>query len=196
MKKGRFACSSLSHQKELVISLDCFTSFTKLIRITAWIKRFIKACRSIKVARPTSEVLPLSVEELVTAEYYWICLSQHNNFCFSTEIKRLKSEHSIASDSCLLSLHPFVDSNGILRVGGREQNSNLTYSAMHPIILHGKHPVTRLIIQSEHFRLLHPRFSLRYSIVNFTSLDVAKSCVLRLVVAVLVVTKQRNPDLK
>ena len=76
------------------------------------------------------------------------------------------SEHSITSDSCLLSLNPFLDSDGILRVGGREQNSNLTYSAMHPIILHGKLPVTRLIIWREHLRLLHAGPTLLTLVLN------------------------------
>ena len=151
-------------QKELIISLDRFSSFTKLIRITAWIKRFIKACRSKKVARSTSEILPLSVGELVEAEYYWISHSQHK--WFSAESKGLKSEHSVTSDICLLSLHPFVDSNGVLRDGGREQHSNLTYSTMHPIILHGKDSTTRLIVQSEHLRLFHAGPTLLTSVLN------------------------------
>ena len=43
----------------------------------------------------------------------------------------------------------------MLRVGGRECNSVLLYSRMHPIILHGSHRLTRIIICSEHLRLLH-----------------------------------------
>ena len=37
---------------------------------------------------------------------------------------------------------------------------------MHPIILHGKHPVTRLIIQSEHLWLLHAGPTLLTSVLN------------------------------
>ena len=45
-----------------------------------------------------------------------------------------------------------MDSTDVLRVGGREQNSN---RSQHPIILPGKHPVTKLIVRSEHLHLLH-----------------------------------------
>ena len=48
-----------------------------------------------------------------------------------------------------------MDDDGLLRVGGREQKSNRAYSTQHPIVLHGGNPITRLIIRSEHLRLLH-----------------------------------------
>lgn len=57
--------------------------------------------------------------------------------------------------SCLRTLCPFIDSSGLLRVGGRVGNSELAYSQRHPIILHGRHTVTKLVIRSEHIRLLH-----------------------------------------
>ncbi len=52
-------------------------------------------------------------------------------------------------------MRPFLDESGILRVGGREGHSELPYASRHPIVLSAKHPVTRLILHSEHARLLH-----------------------------------------
>ena len=53
-------------------------------------------------------------------------------------------------------LRPFLDqSNALLRVGGRVSHSDLSYSKKHPFILHGAHPLTRLIIRGEHVRLMH-----------------------------------------
>ena len=43
----------------------------------------------------------------------------------------------------------------MLRVGGRESTSKLSYENQHPLIFHGKHPLTKLLIRSEHTRLLH-----------------------------------------
>ena len=45
--------------------------------------------------------------------------------------------------------------SGLLCVGGRQQHSQMSYSQKHPIILHHKHPLTHLIIQSAHLRLSH-----------------------------------------
>ena len=43
----------------------------------------------------------------------------------------------------------------ILRVGGRLSQSLKDYNSRHPLILHGKHHFTSLIIESEHKRLCH-----------------------------------------
>ena len=89
----------------------------------------------------------------MAAENYWISISQEDHF--KEEVRALTSNNALPSKSCLLSLHPLLDSSGILRVSGREQNSKLSYSNLHPVILHGKHPVTKLIIHTEHLHLLH-----------------------------------------
>ena len=96
---------------------------------------------------------PLTVRELVKAETYWISVAQSQ--CFSTELKSLNSTNTLPSSSALFPLHPFTDSQGVFRVSGRKQESKLAYSMMHPVILDGKHQLTKLIIRTEHSRLLH-----------------------------------------
>ena len=71
------------------------------------------------------------------------------------EIMHLQRDHQPHKLSSLISLHPFMDASGIIRVGGREQKSNRAYSTQHPVVIHGSHPATRLLIHSEHIRLLH-----------------------------------------
>ena len=100
-----------------------------------------------------------------------IRLSQSDHF--GTEIETIKKGCLPSSTSGLLSLHPFVDSSGLLRVGGRLKNSPWSYSRKHPLIIHGKHYLTKLIIRSEHLRLLHAgpshltsSLSIRYHIVG------------------------------
>ncbi|XP_059217672.1 uncharacterized protein LOC131994802 [Stomoxys calcitrans] len=61
---------------------------------------------------------------------------------FSEEYKALKSDKEIASSSKLYSLAPIIDEFGLIRVGGRLQNSTLDFDARHPIILPKKHPFT------------------------------------------------------
>ena len=86
-------------------------------------------------------------------ETYWFSISQQKHF--AEEIDAIQRKVTLPNSSCLLLLHPIVDSSGLLRVGSREQNSRAPYSSQHPIILHGKHPVSKLLIQSEHLRLLY-----------------------------------------
>ncbi len=57
--------------------------------------------------------------------------------------------------SSILNLNPFINCNGVLHVGGRQRNSKLKFCMRHPTILYGKHPVSKLLIRTEHVRLLH-----------------------------------------
>ncbi len=42
-----------------------------------------------------------------------------------------------------------------LCVGGRQENALSSYDTRHPVILHGSHPISKLLIRREHIRLLH-----------------------------------------
>lgn len=53
-------------------------------------------------------------------------------------------------------MHPFLDKNGILCVGGRIQNaSHCSYDKIDPMLIDSKHNFTKLLFESEHLRLLH-----------------------------------------
>ncbi|XP_055840613.1 uncharacterized protein LOC129908257 [Episyrphus balteatus] len=55
----------------------------------------------------------------------------------------------------MASLNPFVDPDGIIRVGGRLKNANLHYDQQHPIILAPNHHFTKLILHEAHEKTLH-----------------------------------------
>ena len=92
------------------------------------------------------------MQELVDAEAYWITVAQQSDF--GGEISSLTRGKTLPKGK-LLPLHPFLDEHGLLRVGGRAKHLGLPFSQCHPIILHGKHILTRLIFQTKHLRLLH-----------------------------------------
>ncbi|KAG7198908.1 hypothetical protein KM043_015726 [Ampulex compressa] len=52
-------------------------------------------------------------------------------------------------------LSPFLDDDGIIRVGGRLRNARSVYTSKCPILLPKIHPLTELIINQEHKRNLH-----------------------------------------
>ena len=74
---------------------------------------------------------------------------------FSREIKNLQDQEPLHRRSKLLSLAPYLDDSGLIRVGGRLENSKLTTSQRHPILLPPNHPVTRLIFKHYHTVSLH-----------------------------------------
>jgi hypothetical protein len=74
---------------------------------------------------------------------------------YAQEIKDLKEQQEIASSSSIKTPHPFIDKEGLLRVGGRLQQSMLPYQAMHQMILPANHHFTKLVVSAEHLRLHH-----------------------------------------
>lgn len=114
--------------------------------------RFVSNCRA-RQKNLTRASGPLTVKELHKAVSHWISISQAAHF--KTEVAALRSGTSLPRSSPLVSLNVFRDEDGLLRVGGRQQNSKLSYDRQHPIILHGTNPVSKLLIHSEHLRLLH-----------------------------------------
>lgn len=72
---------------------------------------------------------------------------------FSEDIKLLQTHKQVKGE--LKPLAPFLDNEGIIRVGGRLQNATLPYAAQHPAVLPNKSIITDLIVRNEHIRLLH-----------------------------------------
>lgn len=73
--------------------------------------------------------------------------------CFPKELHSLSSQGRVHKNSHILRLNPFIDEDGILRVGvGRVHASTLPQSAKYPILLPGRHPLSHLIVMHEHER--------------------------------------------
>ncbi|GFW85018.1 integrase catalytic domain-containing protein [Trichonephila clavipes] len=71
------------------------------------------------------------------------------------EIRSIKKQISLPPKSPLRSLHPFIDEHGLVRVGGRLQNSQLRFNSKHPIILPSQHSISELLIKEQHIAHLH-----------------------------------------
>ena len=144
---------TMTREKASIIPIDRYSSYTKLKRVTARVLRFVNNCRSKKDGRPTQSSPFLTTQELHAAETYWVSIAQEDYF--EKEIQAIKKGKVLPKSSPLLSLHPIIDSSGVIRVGGRGCNQKVPYSSQHPVILSGKHPLARLIIHFEHLCLLH-----------------------------------------
>ena len=146
-----------------IVSTTQYSSFEKLKGITAWIFRFVKNLRSPLSERYLSPFL--LVTELSSAENDWLMIAQKESL--PNEYNALKNGEPISKSSRLLPFRPIFDENhSIVRVGGRLSNSSLSHSQQHPVILDGNHPVTKLIILSEHLRLMHAGPTLLLSSLN------------------------------
>lgn len=128
-----------------------FSSFSKLQRTVAYCFRFVRNSLS-KFKRNDKITGSLTTAEIVNATRALILASQSASF--TKEIAELKRNGMVSKKSKILSLSPFLE-NGILRVGGRLKNAVFNADQKHPILMHDKHPLTKLIIRGEHVRNLH-----------------------------------------
>lgn len=139
---------TLSAQTSFVNELIAkHSNFGKLQRVLAYVLRFVNRIRGKLEAKNY-----LEVSELDAAEKLIILHQQGNEF--QHDITELRRKGQVSKNSKIASLCPFIDKDGILRVGGRLQNSNLPYNKKHPMILKKSH-LADIIIQKIHFLTLH-----------------------------------------
>lgn len=174
--------------------LSKFSSINKLVRVTAYVLRFIKNWNNKKFGR-SLEIGTLTSRELQVSQT--LILRHVQFYSFPIEITALSSGKNLPSNSKLLSLRPFLGSNGLLRVGGRLENANIGYDQKHQILLPKSHHVTRMIITDHHLRNLHagPSSTLssiqqEFWIVN--ARDTVRYCLKRCVIC----TRHRATTLK
>ncbi|KRZ57806.1 hypothetical protein T02_4689 [Trichinella nativa] len=126
-------------EEDIKLNPERFEDFEKLIRVTAYCRRFLANCRHPESNRRLGL---LTLVELQIAENYWIRKAQRE--CFANEIQQLLNGKRITSNSQLIHLDSFLDENGLMRINGQLQNSTLPEMTKHPLILPDKHPLTRV----------------------------------------------------
>ncbi|XP_043258500.1 uncharacterized protein LOC122400851 [Colletes gigas] len=112
----------------------------------------VKDIQELRVTLLESNTGPLSVFELRRAQDSIITNIQRTHF--TREFQELNTKGMVSKTSKLYALSPFIE-HGIIRVGGRLQNSNIRYSQKHPILLPKSNHVSYLIIRNEHHRCMH-----------------------------------------
>ena len=154
-----------------LLNPDSFSTWERLVRVTAWCRRFInnckKAVRGQYVTKGNVEVpfvhaddiqmRELTPEEMDRAERYWIAQSQEDAYC--SAYRQLASGKDAKLSDALAPLSPEMDKSAepwILKVGGRLQAAKSLPSGLcNPIILPGRHRITQLLIEREDRRCSH-----------------------------------------
>lgn len=138
--------------KQLPEVFQRFSSFQKLIRVIAYVLRFIRNWCSRKLHLPP-QLEALSVSELNLSET--LILRHLQSVCFPMELHALSRRHPLPNNSKLLSLSPFINKDRLLCVGGRLNHANIPTRKKHPPLLPKNHPLTHLIIEDHHRSNLH-----------------------------------------
>ena len=127
-----------------------FSKLNRLLWVTAYCQRFFYNCRQQSTNRRTTQLTTQEVHQAILC-----CVKLVQQAAYSKELSELSEQHEVSKTSNIKSLHPFTDKEGILRVGGRLQQSDLPYQTMHQIILPHHQHLTKLIVVHEHIRLHH-----------------------------------------
>jgi len=123
-----------------------YSSWYNLKRAVAWILRLKRFLQSKKVCDDSRK--SLSVDDLAEAEL--VILRYVQSKSFPQELKSLSAGKPVGKGSAVRCLDPFVDSEGLIRVGGRVRGADLVPSQVHPILVPHDHPVAVLIVHECH----------------------------------------------
>ena len=134
------------------------------------------ASREVKLTRQTGgeSIRPLpkvsvTLTELHAAEREVLKVVQREHFHDEMQVlkelkevgelttRKIARERNLAvkKSSCLYRLDPFLDENGVIRVGGRVRRANLPFATKHPVILPRKSHITDLLIRFWHAKVNH-----------------------------------------
>ncbi|KAJ8031579.1 hypothetical protein HOLleu_24812 [Holothuria leucospilota] len=151
----KFICHKVTLQQR-TLGVERFSKFsswkslvraiTNLIHVASSFKAESK-CKGWHYCEKTK-----SVEEVLKAEA--VIIRNLQSEAFASEITELRTG-KLTKGNKLMTLNPYVDCEGILRVGGRLQHAQLSKRAMHPAILPKGHHVTGLIINHYHLQCNH-----------------------------------------
>ena len=161
VKKQSFAIKALEFPS-IAERLERFSDWNKARRAIALCLRLKLRLLGKKQYHSNGKYESPTANELYAADSEIIRITQ--NSAFQTDLKSIaslppsNSDHNIAKDrktklrklTLLRQLDAFVDTDGLLRVGGRLQNAEIQHHLKHPIILPRNHHVSHLIIKHYH----------------------------------------------
>ena len=124
-----------------VIDLARYRNLMKVLRVTAYVLRFIDNLKNRKVGKQGSKGV-LSVKEIEAAEKAWIAYTQEE-FQKEPEFGNIKVQLGLESE------------DGVLVCKGRLGESDLDYRAKYPVILPKGNPFTNLVMIDCHSRVYH-----------------------------------------
>ena len=131
--------------RDIAAVVDCqrFCSKVRLVRVTAYVIRFINRLKSM-VKRTSEQSLnsvpqhnSLSADEIVNAENMWIRYVQELNFM--EELRYLRNESKTSPPPNIRNLGLCVDDDGLLKCKGRLNNAPICETEKRPILLPSKH---------------------------------------------------------
>ncbi|XP_037929954.1 uncharacterized protein LOC119664555, partial [Teleopsis dalmanni] len=169
----------------MINQIDHRNSFRYLQRTIAYVRRVFH--------RTQSPTRTLSPKELRDALVFIIKTIQGSEF--AKEISDLKQCKAVNSSSQLNTLAPFIDEQGVLRVGGRLEASTLPYDAKHPMVIPYNHSIVKLMFKMKHEENSHCAPQLLLSIMRQNFWPIKGKIMARNIVHSCVICSKAKPKL-
>ena len=118
-------------------------------RVSSWAK--LKRCCCAR--KNPADKNQLNMVLIQKAEHQIIRVSQRRHL--SDEIKLMERNKCVKKSSSIYKLDLYIDGNGLLRVGGRLNQSTMDESVKHPILIPKASILARLIIKWCHGKVAH-----------------------------------------
>ncbi|XP_036346466.1 uncharacterized protein LOC118755749 [Rhagoletis pomonella] len=148
-RKSTVALASVTTEVSVIERYSCYT---RLLRITSLLLRFVNNCKA-KCINSKGNNQSITTSELRTAHDVLVRSAQAGSYTF--ELRTIGQGRQLPSSHKLAPLAPFIDEQGLLRVGDRVTNAKINYNQKHPFIMDKTHPLTKLIVRDYHIRYLH-----------------------------------------
>lgn len=127
-----------------------YSTLAKLVRVIAFILRWRRNTQLRKEERTNR---PLSASELLYARRVAIRATQVEHY--AKERGRIIAGQPLRGQGPLQRFLPFIDADGILRIGGRLQNAPLKHEEKYPAIIPSESHLAELLIRDAHLRTMH-----------------------------------------
>lgn len=127
-----------------------FRRFSSWKTLTRGIVKLIQKVRSC-VKAPAGDT-PKADEPLLARTVIVQTVQQET---FREEIKSLSQEEIVSKHTPLRKLDPILDSDGVLRIGGRMSAATIPWEEKHPIIIPKNSHIATLLVQHYHERVAH-----------------------------------------
>ena len=143
----------------LGIDILKYSSLSKLLRVTAWVKRAaknwlllvkLKRDKNVVDSSKFTNIPTLDAYEIESAKRQWEFYAQ--SYFFSDIQSLLKRDKS---NPLIFQLGLYLDESGLIRCKGRLQNTDLPFDTKHPKLLPKTSHFTKLAIIQCHELLLH-----------------------------------------
>ena len=128
-----------------VLEIELFSSLKKLRNVVAYVRRPFRLWKQRRCGGEYVALETISVEKLQEAEQ-WLIKQEQKKY-YQRELQDLSNKKPLSKKSSIYDLNPFIDEEGLIRVGGRLRRASLEYASRHQIILPKQSHLTVLIIR-------------------------------------------------